>query len=183
MSSTDGTKRRRNDDYPTPEWCVHAILPWVRWDLVRTVLEPCMGGGNITGLLPEHVERWACESDPKYLTPPVDYLTYTPFGVPDLIITNPPYKHAEDFLRKSLRESATVIYLLSLNFFGSVNRRQFWRIYPPTYLFPLTPRPRFIGTSADSSEYAWFVWDRTGHVRYPGHWCKVLEGPTRKRVS
>jgi len=47
----------------------------------------------------------------------------------DLSITNPPVSLALDFLRKSLAECETVIYLLRPNFLGSIKRRDLWNAH------------------------------------------------------
>ncbi len=77
-----------------------------------------------------------------------------------MIITNPPYTLAMQFLQKSLREAETVIYLLRLNFLGSVARKEFWEQNKPTHIFVITPRPRFVNGQSDACEYGWLVWDR-----------------------
>jgi hypothetical protein len=82
----------------------------------------------------------------------------------DLIITNPPFNIALDFLQKSLKESKTVVYLLRLNFLGSQKRKEFWQSNPPTHLFTLAKRPSFTGKGTDATEYAWFVWDGGGGI-------------------
>jgi hypothetical protein len=78
-----------------------------------------------------------------------------------------PYSLALPFLRKSLSEADTVVYLLRLNFLGSVTRKRFWDAYPPTHLFTITPRPRFVNGGSDACEYGWFLWDRGERVLTP----------------
>ena len=57
-----------------------------------------------------------------------------------------------------LSEADTVVYLLR----RAVRRKPFWDAYPPTHLFTITPRPRFVNGGSDSCEYGWFIWDRPG---------------------
>lgn len=73
----------------------------------------------------------------------VDYLI-TAFPTVDLIITNPPFPLALQFLQKSLSEAQTVIYLLRLNFLGSRGRRDFWQANRPTHILALPDRPVFV---------------------------------------
>jgi hypothetical protein len=49
------------------------------------------------------------------------------------------------------------VYLLRLNFLGTVRRKPFWDAYPPTHLFTITPRPRFVNGRSDTCEYGWFL--------------------------
>jgi hypothetical protein len=106
----------------------------------------------------------------------------------DLIITNPPYNLAEQFLRQSLKESRCVVYLLRINFLGSAKRKAFFDKHRPTHLYVHSERPSFVDVcgkckvkyqkaakiktcpecggrvkaGTDATEYAWFVWDSDG---------------------
>jgi len=102
-----------------------------------------------------------------------DYLTTRHPERFDLIITNPPFSLAMEFLLKLLDEADTVIYLLRLNMLGSQARRDFWNNRPPTHLFPLARRPSFTGNGTDATEYAWFAWDRGSLILVDG-WLTVL---------
>jgi hypothetical protein len=194
VSATNrGAERAERDHYPTPEWCVDAIMaeldterPGIKWG------EPCRGGGVIYDHLPGDPE-WAELSMGR------DYLEQTMEA--DAIVTNPPFSLASPFLEKSLGEAGLVVYLLRLNYLGSQQRKAFWNRNPVTHLFPLSQRPAFvavckgdkkaglkacgqqyplgtrgtcscggaIGDGTDATEYAWFVWDRLGLCyRAPG---------------
>ena len=107
----------------------------------------------------------------------------------DLILTNPPFTLAKEFIEKALSESDTVCMLQRVNYLGSVGRKEFWNKNPPTHLFVLANRPKFIARcqntkcknptsfqvgaievcplcdgrvrpQSDATEYAWFVWDK-----------------------
>ena len=122
------------------------------------------------------------------LTEGKDYLkTEMPFV--DLILTNPPFSLAKEFIEKAISESDTVCMLQRVNFLGSQSRKEFWNKNPPTHLFVLANRPKFIARcqnkecknpmsfqvgsiefcslcdgkvrpQGDATEYAWFVWDK-----------------------
>jgi len=161
MSSTNrGSKRIDKDEYQTPVWAVKKINREVAWRPELCFLEPCMGEGNIYKNVPVANKRFA---DIKL---DIDYLTADFVGDIDIIITNPPYSLALEFLEKSLSEAKTVIYLLRLNFLGSQKRHKFWSLNPPTHLFVLSRRPSFTEDgNTDSTEYAWFVWDRGSLIK------------------
>ena len=98
----------------------------------------------------------------------MDYLS-TPFSNIDLIITNPPFSLSEEFIVKSLSEAKTVCYLQRLNWLGSKKRKDFWNNNTPDKIFVLSKRPQFkkelgLGGGSDSTEYAWFIWDKLGIV-------------------
>lgn len=150
-----GTVRAAQDLYPTPAYCVDLILSRIFADFVATSCEPCRAAGSIYDKLPG--ARSYAE-----ISEGIDYLN-TAFPTRfDLIVTNPPFSLALEFLIKSLSEADTVCYLLRLNFLGTKKRRQFWQENPPSHLYVLSTRPSFTGHGTDATEYAWFCWDRGG---------------------
>lgn len=162
-----GGERREQDFYPTPKSAILPLFDRIRWDPPGTFFEPCIGSGAITRHVPKNWQLGWCE-----ITEGTDYLTHDVGYRPDLIITNPPYSLALEFLKKSLGESETVAYLLRLNFLESKKRKAFWTENPPTHLFTLTERPKFINGRSDACGYGWFVWDHARRfTAEPGfHW-------------
>lgn len=183
MSSTNrGAKRIANDKYTTPQPAINALLSVLDISSgCRSFGEPCRGDGAIYNSVSLPIKRWAeIESG-------IDYFQVC-FNV-DLIITNPPFNLALEFLQKSLTEADSVWYLLRLNFLGSQKRKAFWNANPPTHVLVLSERPCFVWVcqdkackamyepgsttvceacggkvraQTDSIEYAWFGWDRIG---------------------
>lgn len=80
----------------------------------------------------------------------------------DLVISNPPFAFAEQFILNSLnlvKEWGIVVMLLRLNFFGSQKRKEFWKANMPTYTFVHRERMWFTPDGAtDSIEYMHAVW-------------------------
>ncbi len=154
MSATNrGAVRNKYDFYPTPIEPIEKILSEIDFSNVSHFVEPCRGDGAIYDLVD-------CDKSFSELSDGINYFS-TDFKT-DLIITNPPFSIALEFLQKSLIESKTVVYLLRLNFMGSQKRKEFWQKNPPTHLFTLSKRPSFTGKGTDATEYAWFVWDGGG---------------------
>lgn len=174
MSSTNrGAKRRTNDDYPTPGWVTRAILPYL--SLWGRILEPACGEGAIvrellaagaSDMLAFDLHRSLAEDLLASAggwtggPPAVDFFDS---GVPaphDLIITNPPYRLALEFVQRAIElraQGGTVCMLLRLNFLGSQKRAPWMREnMPQIYILP--KRPSFTGKGTDSCEYAWMVW-------------------------
>lgn len=90
---------------------------------------------------------------------------------PDLIIANPPFSLAQEFLEHALtiRENAyrgphgrtdcpTVIFLLRLNFMGAQKRYDFWTDHEAPKLRVLSQRPSFTDGGTDMTDYAWYIW-------------------------
>jgi hypothetical protein len=158
--------RLENDAYQTPVECIKALLPFVDFTRDPDFIEPCKGEGNIYNLIPCQHKYW-CE-----ITAKKDYFKRD-FKRVDLIITNPPFSRALEFLQKSLSEAETVIYLLRLNFLASQKRKAFWNANRPTHIFVLGNRPSFTGNGTDQTEYAWFCWDRGNRIK-TNEWLTIL---------
>lgn len=165
------TDRVQNDSYYTPSFAVDLIFNEIKVNDVSSSLEPCRGNSIIYDRLPG--ERYYAE-----ISEGIDYLS-TLFPPIDLIITNPPFSLAMEFLEKSITEAKTVVYLLRLTFVSSVKRSEFFQKYPPTHLFVLANRPSFRSEGGtDRTEYAWFCWDRGNFIcNSPG--IHVLVKPTK----
>jgi len=171
MSSTNrGGKRTPADFYPTPTWCViralEAIpLPDGEW------LEPCAGDGSIiraTQQIRRDVSwraveiRSSCKADlERYLSADrvayVDFFEWRTSQRFEVLLTNPPYALAEQFLSAGLELAQNVVLLLRLNFLASAKRAELMRRRAPD-VYVLPNRPSFSGSGTDSVEYAWFHW-------------------------
>jgi len=187
MSSTNrGATRIDQDAYYTPASAIDPMLQLLDLSGVYSFNEPCKGGGAIYDRVDVPRKEWT------EINLGFDYLTVQSANT-DLILTNPPFSLALEFLQKSLTEAKTVGYLLRLNFLGSRKRRDFWNANKPTHCFVLSERPVFawycqdrkgcgaqyrpgtttvcidcgkpVRAQTDSIEYAWFMWDRLGIVK------------------
>jgi len=175
MSSTvRGSKKRNKDDfYVTPEWCTAAILPYLP-ARPHYILDAGAGSGSITEVIELYYTNvckklYAVEIDEgrsrelkdKHICTNVqtcDFIEDFDMVGFDLVIMNPPYKLAIEFIRKSISISKMVVALLRLNFLGSRKRRDFHR-KNPSDVHVLVPRPSFMSDGgSDSCEYAWFIW-------------------------
>ena len=191
MSSTNrGYDRHKADYYVTPKYVVEEFLKeFKKFETIEgNILDPCCGGSekdpatyvevlkdNCTDCIIHSVDiREDSKSDAI-----LDFLEYD-FGnkwKPNVIISNPPFYLAKEFIEKSLNlvnEGGFVIMLLRLNFFGSKARRPFFKNNMPKYCFIHHKRISFIPDwvnkerlekgekklTADSIEYAHFVWQK-----------------------
>lgn len=150
--------RNAYDFYPTPQWC-YEKLP-INWDMFSSALEPCEGDGRITSFL----SNKGINTTGIDIQNNIDYLN-TKVNKVDLILTNPPYSLAKEFIEKALIDANTVIMLLRINFLGAQKRYQWWTYNEPTSLYVLSKRPSFTGKGTDSTEYAWYVWDNTNRIQ------------------
>lgn len=177
MSSTNrGTLRNKDDYYITPEWVIDNFLKYFlsyvhNFHSNIRILDPCAGGDEEHDMpYPKVLKKFGYRNittmdirkNSKAMLAGVDFLTY-PLAGPkyDLVISNPPFKLAIDFIEESFKYlgiTGYVIMLLRLNFLGSQKRGPFFKRHMPNYVFVSSQRPAFKSGGTDSTEYAHFVW-------------------------
>lgn len=206
MSSTSrGSARNENDFYVTPIPPITHFLTELAKDVdisdCLSIVDPCAGGdadnpmsyptaiGYKAGtLFPDRVMVHTMDiREDSRATIKDDYLARELNGSPpDMVISNPPFSLAVEFVQKALDEvrmGGLVIFLQRLNFFGSGKRLTFWQNRMPSYTYIHSTRMGFktersedlriaMETAAgkvprkkdpsgtDSIEYAHFVWVR-----------------------
>lgn len=180
-STARGGKRSPADNYPTPFWPTRALLkrvgnkaPFVGgyW------LEPSAGLGNIiTAVNASRSDvRWTVIEKRKqcrlslYKTGVANFLITDFLKVrdvdlvhkTDLIIGNPPFSLAQQFIEHGLMLAPYVCFLLRLNYLGTEDRNAFFqRRMPDIWVVP--NRISFTRNGrADSIEYAWMLFGREG---------------------
>lgn len=174
MSATNRSNKRRSGDwYPTPRFCSHRLLDEVSlpdgcW------LEPAAGTGTLIQAINGHnsvTPTWdACEVSfwaYQALKPLCNNLIIGDFlrsdfevGKYSVVITNPPYSQAMEFIEKGLSLKPEVLaLLLRVNFLGSGERCSFLRHNAPD-IYVLPNRPSFAFKGTDACEYAWFLWGK-----------------------
>ena len=87
----------------------------------------------------------------------------------DLVISNPPFVLALEFIQRALddvRFGGWVVMLLRLNFFGSQKRKPFFDAHMPERVYIHNQRMSFTPDGkADSVEYMHAVWRKGHHPR------------------
>jgi len=166
-----GVRLNPTDFYPTPPWCYENLE--IDWSLFTSAHEPCAGDHRIYDWLKHKIPCTYSE-----ITEGLDYFEWN--CKVDLIITNPPFSLAKEFIDHSTNHANTVIMLLRLNFLGSIKRYSWWKDNPPTALYILSKRPSFTGTGTDATEYCWFVWDKTDRIK-PGIY--FVSPPTKAQTD
>lgn len=174
MSATNrGTERKPYDFYATPVDVVKNFLN--NYDLPKgNILEPSAGNGNVIKALRDKgiqnnitaIEiREEEENNLSRLSDKViidNFLDWNPDKEYGVIIGNPPYSIAREFMEKCFEianENTIIIMLLRTAFLESKSRFEFWQEHPVTELYVLSKRPSFTGKGTDATSYSWFVWD------------------------
>ena len=179
MSATNrGGERRTNDFYTTPPETVRALLD--NFDGISSadrILVPSAGNGQIIRVLREYgydnridavelrPEEQATLETLADIVTIGSFFDYNPGLGYDVIIGNPPYSMALEFINKSLEllhPGGLLIFLLRTNFLESEKRFKWWQEHPISGLYTLHKRPSFTGHGTDATSYSWFVWERGG---------------------
>ncbi len=184
MSSTNrGYNRHKSDYYVTPQKDIIIFMNYLQNIVLnkdnksmKTInwLDPCCGGDNnneasyisvINKLYkPKNILGIDIRKDSK-ANIIMNYLDIEKkdISIYDIIISNPPFYLAEDFIKKSIEcinDNGYVIMLLRLNFFGSKKRKHIFENNMPKYCFVHHKRISFMNGATDSIEYAHFVWKK-----------------------
>jgi hypothetical protein len=153
-----------HDFFPTPHGVTRALLdacplPDGMW------FEPACGAGDIVAAVGPRAS-WVTMDIRDVPKPALaqqhargDFLRDVFAGAHvDVIITNPPFYLAEDFVRKALTHATHVVMLLRLAFLETRKREALHREHPSD-VYVLSRRPSFLANGAtDNSAYAWFHW-------------------------
>lgn len=193
MSSTNrGYDRHKSDYYVTPQKDIEEFMFYFQYVVLNKDtasmqkldwLDPCCGGDdNNEASYISVINRFfeptkICGIDIREDSKAdviMDYLECEKENMSDhdIIISNPPFYLAEEFVRKSLelvKSSGYVVMLLRLNFFGSRKRKEFFEEHMPKYCFIHHKRISFTDGATDSIEYAHFVWEKDSKNNY----CKT----------
>lgn len=180
------------DDFPTPPWATRGLIEHVFGDTDRfksqTCLEPSCGAGHMAKVLKEYFGEVSCADAYQYGYGDVrDFLTY-PYktNAVDWVITNPPFRLAEEFVIRALRVARMGVAILARTvFLESVGRYSgIFRESPPNKFAQFVERVpmvrgRLDGKATTATGYAWFVWEK-GNTQPPRlTWVP----PCRKRLE
>lgn len=190
---------REDGYYPTPPWAtrgfLQAVLPLVEPRPLGqlSVWEPAAGQGHMAAPLREVFGAvYASDLVERGDGAQHDFLMpYLPLGLVDSgvdwIITNPPFKLAEDFMHRALAVAGRgVAMLVPTRYIEGVGRyNRLFRDQPPTVVAQYAERVpmvkgRYDPAATTATAYLWLVWAR-GVSHQPLMWippCRpALERP------
>ena len=173
------TVREEDDFYATPTMAVQKLLDNFQDGLSKDckIWDPCAGKGHILkpfrdagytvegSDLIERTDLW----DNSIVYPGgFDFLKYDK-PIDSNIVTNPPYKICLDFAKKGmelLEENRYMCMLLKIQFLETKARYEFFKEYPPKYVYVFVNRIGCIpGGETDINKpsaicYAWYIWQK-----------------------
>lgn len=161
------------DDFPTPPWATRGLIEHVLDDKRRlaklTCLEPACGAGHMAKVLNEYFGEVRCADAYQYgYGDTRDFLTY-PYetNAVDWVITNPPFRLAEEFVLRALRVARTGVAILARTvFLESIGRYDgIFSATPPTKFAQFVERVPMVKGRLDikattATGYAWLVWEK-----------------------
>lgn len=161
------------DDFPTPPWATRALIEHVLDDKTSlsemVCLEPACGVGHMAKVLSEYFGEVRCADIHSYGYGEVrDYLAI-PFETNscDWVITNPPFRLAEQFVLRSLKVARRGVAILARTvFIESVGRYdKVFSKMPPTKFAQFTERVPMVKGRLDrkastATGYGWLVWEK-----------------------
>lgn len=172
-SNHSDVEREVNDFYSTDPNTLEIFLDALDRDGVKlhdNIIEPSCGMGHLSEVLIHHGYNVASYDlvDRGYGETGVDFLKSNYVGTFD-ILTNPPYKYAQEFVEHSLdilEDGCNCIMLLKIQFLEGQARRKLFEKYPPKYIYVNSTRQTcYINGDmskkmSSASCYCWFVWEK-----------------------
>lgn len=160
-------EREENDYYATDPKAVEKLLAVETFR--EDIWEPACGEGHLSKKMIE-LGKDVYSSDLIYrgylYTSIQDFLEIDFFSEDRDIITNPPYKFAERFIRQALKlTSGKVAMLLRIQFLEGQARQKLYKEFPPKVVYVFSKRVDcakngdFKKNVGGAVCYAWFVWE------------------------
>ena len=179
MISDIKNERDINDFYPTPKCAIDPLLE--KEEFQSVIWEPACGDGAISKVLKNNgykvfsgdlIDRGYGEYFADFLKIPIDFFEAEgSFNFAYDIITNPPFKLAQEFIEKALsfRNCNRVAIFARLGFLESKKRKVLFentplqKVYVFSWRVPMWRRGE-VRSGGKNMPFAWYIW------------CKGYEG-------
>ena len=162
-------ERETNDYYATEPKAIELLCDIETFS--PTIWECACGEGHLSKALEDRGYKVIASDliDRGYVEGGVDFLKCNkPFNGD--IITNPPYKYAQEFVEHALgviTEGHKVIMFLKVQFLEGKARRKLFEKYPPKRIYVSSSRLRCAMNGdfekyakSNAVSYAWFIWEK-----------------------
>lgn len=164
-------EREDNDFYATDPRALELLLEREQFDPL--IWECACGKGHLSEVLRKHgyIVYSTDLVDRGYGVGGTDFLSTQTSFCGD-IITNPPYKLAQEFVEHALSlvsDGNRVAMFLKLTFLEGKNRRKLFDIAPPRYIYVSSSRLQcamggdfetYKQGAGSAVAYAWFIWEK-----------------------
>lgn len=162
--------REKFDYYATDQKAAELLIE--NEPLSDTIWECACGDGHLGKVFEEHGKN-VIATDLIFRgygqNEPFDFLTHEPIDFDGDIVTNPPYKYALEFVKRSLeivKDCRKVCMFLKLTFLEGKKRKVFFQSAPPRTVYVISGRlgcamnGNFKAASQRAIAYAWYVWEK-----------------------
>lgn len=165
LTNASSPDRSKTDFYPTPADVTYSLIKFLGLKPGTVVWEPACGEGHMTealkscGLTVHSSEL----HDFGYGSCGVDFLKAPILNDIDWIITNPPFKLSEQFIKRCHEHGKQFALLLKSQYFHAARRLPIFNVMTPSHVLPLTWRPDFLfghGGGSPTMEVIWCVWNK-----------------------
>ena len=171
LNRQDGSERQPEDFYASDPAIIPPLLKILNWESGgKLIWENACGKGHLSQILELYGHQVISTDliDRGYGVGGVDFLVDNFYDelTYDAIITNPPFKHAVEFVEKSITIAPLVCMFLRLSFLESEKRDKFFSKYPPRYVAVFRKRAKtsknakFPEGESSATCHAWFIWER-----------------------
>lgn len=177
LGASNHTNKQRevNDFYATDPHALEIFLDKLEQDnikLHRNIWECACGQGHLSEVLKRkgyHVVSSDIFDRGYENTYIINFLENINKNIKIDILTNPPYKYAQEFVEKSLEIQANGYYtimFLKIQFLEGQARKKMFQKYPPKYVYVNSAR-QICYINGDMSKkmssascYCWFIWEK-----------------------
>ena len=168
-SNHSSHEREKDDFYSTDPHSLEIFLE--KFKLHDHIWEPACGMGHLSKVLKEKgYDVFSSDLvDRGYGDTGINFLTTTGKEYEVDILTNPPYKYAQEFVEHALNiiaEGYYVVMFLKIQFLEGQKRLKLFKKYPPKYVY-VNSRRQVCYINGDMSKkmssatcYCWFVWEK-----------------------
>ena len=155
-----GGQRMPADYYPTPASATRALLPYIA-HFPRPIWEPACGDGAISRVLNAQGIATIDQDLHDYHFGQSGKCFFREVERPcDSLVTNPPFEHAEDFIRHAHKLGVThMALLLKSNYWSAARRIRLFELWRPSRILALTWRLDFTGAGAPHTDCIWVLWE------------------------
>lgn len=161
-------ERQINDLYCTNPIVLEKLLEYETFN--KNVWECCNGLGHLSNVLIKNDYKVRKSDIINYNnddTEIIDFLKYNDIYSGD-IITNPPYKDAEAFIKKAyqiLEDGNKIALFMKINFLSSQKRYDLFQLYPPKVVYIMCKRYSCakngdFENSHGTVDYCWIVFEK-----------------------
>lgn len=167
-SSHSDNERQREDYYATEPKAVEELLKIETF--CDSILEPACGEGHISEVLKRNGYHVVSRDlvDRGY-GDVADFLSVDNTLWNGDVITNPPYRYAQEFVEKALQivpNGRKIAMFLRLQFLEGKKRKELFMRTPPKTIWVSSSRLKcaingdFAQAGSSAAAYAWFVWEK-----------------------